>query len=116
MHLEPVGSPRKNNVLSPRFDCIWNQWVLLYLTDKDLVTYLKKCADHLGEKGFIFVKENCLVEDRIAIDEEDNGVTRSDKRYQALFKEAGMKICCAVRQTNWPKDLYPIFMYVLTKR
>lgn len=119
----------ENSVSRIKYDCIWNQWVLLYLTDDDLVTYLQKCQRQLNEGGFIFVKENVLCEPNrgdpnyanelarykkgYALDEEDNGLTRSDARYREIFKQAGMKLVCAVRQANWPKDLYPIYMYVL---
>ena len=32
-----------------KYDCIWFQWVLMYLTDTDLVSVLKKSRDSLVE-------------------------------------------------------------------
>ncbi|CAD7936347.1 unnamed protein product [Amoebophrya sp. A25] len=113
-----------------QYDCIWNQWVLLYLTDDDLIRYLQKCKQHLkASSGFLFIKENVLIRPTrspeaapkewevyskgLELDEDDNGVTRSDERYRELFAMAGMELVCALRQTNWPKDLFPIYMYVL---
>jgi len=120
----PVKQPLK-------YDCIWNQWVLLYLTDQDLIAYMKRCIDALENKetGWIFCKENVLpiaapntkttldqnLKDArgFEIDIEDNGLTRSDDRYRMLFEKAGLEIVCALRQSNWPSDLYPVYMYVL---
>ncbi|CAD7950262.1 unnamed protein product [Amoebophrya sp. A120] len=121
---------RELSSTSLQYDCIWNQWVLLYLTDDDLITYLQKCQRQLTKPGgFMFVKENVLLppagsvdrshpawtkyEKGMEIDEDDNGVTRSDDRYRELFEKAGLELICAVKQANWPKDLYPIYMYVL---
>ena len=39
-----------------KYDCIWNQWVLLYLPDADLVAYLQRCRAALKPGGFIFCK------------------------------------------------------------
>lgn len=112
------------------YDCIWNQWVLLYLTDEDLITYLEKCKSALTQDGFIFCKENVLLPPQsresvktdvryqrgFEIDVEDNGITRTDERYRALFFKAGLQIECAMKQGSWPQDLYPVYMYVLKPR
>ncbi|KAF3918309.1 hypothetical protein ABW21_db0205086 [Orbilia brochopaga] len=37
---------------------IWNQWCLNHLTDKDLASYLSRCARALTPSGVIIVKEN----------------------------------------------------------
>jgi len=51
-----------------KYDCIWLQFCAMYLTDADLMEFLKKTRHHLntseelsplGEKsGLVFVKEN----------------------------------------------------------
>ena len=47
-----------------KYDCIWIQWCVGYLTDIDLVEFFKKCkTDGLSKKddgktGLIFVKDN----------------------------------------------------------
>ncbi|KAF4731946.1 Alpha N-terminal protein methyltransferase 1B [Perkinsus olseni] len=45
-----------------RYDVIWNQWCLLYLTDEDLVAYLKRCKAALAPK----VRRVVLSHNRIA--------------------------------------------------
>lgn len=30
------------------YDCIWIQWVIGHLIDKDLVNFLKKCKENLS--------------------------------------------------------------------
>ncbi|RKP22271.1 alpha-N-methyltransferase NTM1, partial [Syncephalis pseudoplumigaleata] len=44
-----------------RYDLVWCQWVLNYLTDDDLVLFLKRCVAGLKPNGIIGVKENCAV-------------------------------------------------------
>ena len=34
-----------------RYDTIWAQWVLLYLTDDDLVLFLERCKKGLTRRG-----------------------------------------------------------------
>ena len=97
------------------------------------IAYLRRCADALTPSGFIFVKENVLpvrdssqqaVSDAMSakyergfeVDVEDNGLTRTDERYRLLFEKAGLDLVCGIRQSNWPSDLYPIFMYVLRNK
>lgn len=119
-------SSEKNSAL--KYDCIWNQWVLLYLTDEDLISYLQRCKTALtdSDTGFIFCKENVMPPPKtpseleterykrgFEVDAEDNGLTRSDERYRMLFEKAGFDIVCAMKQANWPEGLYPVYMYVL---
>jgi protein N-terminal methyltransferase len=44
-----------------RYNLIWNEWCLGYLTDQQLVEYLKACRDHLANDGWTVVKENVNV-------------------------------------------------------
>merc|ERR1712129_329835 len=92
-----------------------------YLTDADLVRYLKRCRRALNKPGgFIFVKENVMPKSSnrlgFEIDADDNGLTRSDERYRSLFSRAGLDLVCSIRQSSWPSDLYPVQMYVLRPR
>ena len=65
-----------------RYDVIWNQWVLLYLPDDDLIAYLRKCAEALRENGLICVKENVVMEGQFILDDEDNSITRTHAQYR----------------------------------
>ena len=54
------------------YHLIWNQWVLLYLSDEDLVTFLVRCRTALLEGGILCAKENVIIDKRRqeAVDEE----------------------------------------------
>eukprot|EP00927_Polykrikos_kofoidii_P067995 TRINITY_DN63407_c0_g1_i1.p1 TRINITY_DN63407_c0_g1~~TRINITY_DN63407_c0_g1_i1.p1 ORF type:complete len:319 (+),score=63.18 TRINITY_DN63407_c0_g1_i1:77-958(+) len=95
------------------YDVIWAQWVLLYLTDDDLVRFLRRCQKGLREGGMICVKENVVLTGKWTIDRDDNSIMRTDKHYQEIFQRAGLKIVRDMRQTCWPTDLYPVKMYAL---
>ena len=64
------------------YDVIWAQWVLLYLTDEDLVAFLERCKRGLLGDGVIFVKENVVTEGQWMVDREDNSISRTDAMYK----------------------------------
>ncbi|KAF4696888.1 Alpha N-terminal protein methyltransferase 1B [Perkinsus olseni] len=97
-----------------RYDVIWNQWCLLYLTDEDLVAYLKRCKAALAPKdGVIVVKENVVIEGKFVVDKDDNSITRTDSQYKTLFARAGLHLVLEMLQPHWPNDLFPVKMYCL---
>lgn len=55
------------------------------------------------------LSNNHLGED--VYDETDSSVTRTDEKFRALFKEAGLKIVSTELQRGFPKDLYPVRIY-----
>ena len=64
-----------------RYDIIWIQWVLGYLTDDDLVAFLQRAREALKlSPGMIYVKENILKEDHddtiAEVDTDDCSVIR----------------------------------------
>ena len=65
-----------------KYDCIWLQWCLCYLTDDDLLKFMIKAKDNLeevdGRKGIIYVKENIQPNIQL-IDKQDNSVMRTDR-------------------------------------
>ncbi|KFG62070.1 putative protein c9orf32 [Toxoplasma gondii RUB] len=97
---------------SKKYDCIWLQWCILYLTDADLIDLLKRCSAALTDGGVICVKEN-IGELGFEIDKQDNSIMRTDKHYKQLFRQAGMRLLLDMRQPNFPKSLFPVNMYCL---
>ena len=97
-----------------KYDIVWVQWVLCYLTDQDLITFLHKCKANLVDpvNGMVFVKEN-VHDTSFYVDKEDNSVVRSDKLFQELFEKAGFTVVKHVYQPGFPKDLYKISLYAL---
>eukprot|EP00906_Rhabdomonas_costata_P029377 RCo041464 len=96
-----------------RYDCIFIQWAILYLTDEDVVQTLKRCKAGLCENGFILVKENVTRDSTFHVDKVDNSIMRCDRQYRSLFRRSGLQLVHFQQQQNWPEDLYPVNMYAL---
>ena len=102
-----------------RYDCIWVQWVVIYLTDVDFVMFLKRCARGLKPGGVIVIKENVLAESStkdFILDDEDSSLTRSQEYMKHIFKEAGLSVSLEATQQNWDRDMLPVLMYALEPR
>ncbi|XP_015366826.1 PREDICTED: N-terminal Xaa-Pro-Lys N-methyltransferase 1 [Diuraphis noxia] len=96
-----------------KYDVIWIQWVLGYITDVDLVEFLKKCSKLLNTNGIIVVKENISQNDEGEVDSEDSSITRSLIQFCIIFQQANL-ICKASRtQKNFPSELYKVEMFAL---
>ncbi|KAG9677464.1 hypothetical protein KCU99_g1667, partial [Aureobasidium melanogenum] len=95
------------------YDVIWIQWCLGQCTDSQVNALFTRIQKHLSPGGWIVLKENLsnhqLGED--VYDETDSSVTRTDDKFRALFKEAGLKIVATELQRGFPKDLYPVRIY-----
>lgn len=81
---------------SHQYDCIWLQWFLMYLQDRDLVTALNKCRENLtgdagGKTGLIFVKEN-ITKAGAHLDKSDNSIARSELYFKTIFDTCGLEI------------------------
>ncbi|CAB3231103.1 unnamed protein product [Arctia plantaginis] len=85
-----------------KYDVIWVQWVLGYLTDEDLIAYLIRCRDALEEDGVIVVKENVTSSGKIEKDHTDSSVTRTFKQYISIFKKCDLKRIKQCKQANFP--------------
>ncbi|XP_047544809.1 alpha N-terminal protein methyltransferase 1-like [Vanessa atalanta] len=96
-----------------KYDIIWNQWVLGYLTDIDLIAYLTCCRNALSKNGVLIVKENVTSSGKIEIDETDSSVTRPLKQYLKIFKLAKLKRIKQSKQTNFPTGIFPVYMFAL---
>ena len=60
-----------------RYDLIWMQWCVGYLTDEELVRYLQRCREALDPSaGVIVVKENTSTSGCDLFDDTDSSVTR----------------------------------------
>lgn len=100
-----------------KYDVIWNQWCVGHLTDAQLVAYLVRCKTALTESGFVVVKENISTDPdgEDIYDDLDSSVTRTDHKFRALFKEAGMNLIKTEEQLGFPKSLklFPVRFYAL---
>lgn len=101
------------------YDCIWVQWVVIYLTDVDFVRFLRRCAEGLRPGGLIVIKENVLGDTPkhhgrdFLLDKEDSSLTRSKPYMQHIFKEAGLRVFLEEAQQDWHPSMLPVAMYAL---
>lgn len=95
------------------FDLIWIQWVIGYLNDEALISFLKRCGKGINKNGYIGIKDNCLRGEGEAFDKEDSSVTRSIPKVEALIKASGMEIVKSELQKGFPLHIYPVMMYLI---
>ena len=102
-----------------KYDCIWCQWSIMYLTDDDAIAFLKRAKAALNPNGLIFVKDNISSSDLNApkntcmVDLEDHGLSRSYSHYLELYAAAGLTLVESEKQDNYPKSLLPLYTFVL---
>ena len=120
-----------------KYDLIWIQWCLENLEDEDLKPFLKKCYDNLNNDGIIIVKENLYNFE----DDEEEGKTKKEQKekdgtnniefkyneldfskqrpdafYINLFITNNFKIKLHFLNPNWPDNMMPVCVYVLSKK
>ncbi|KAI4464464.1 hypothetical protein MML48_3g00001658 [Holotrichia oblita] len=96
-----------------KYDVIWCQWVLGHLTDTDLVKFLERCRSGLKKDGIIILKENIASSKEIEVDEKDSSVTRPFRLYIELFQKTNLHCIKNIKQNNFPKGLYTVYMFAL---
>ena len=95
-----------------RYDVIWIQWCIGHLTDDDLVAFLHRCKDGLKPGGVIVMKEN-NAKDGFILDLEDSSITRSHEYLLHVIERAAMRCVEHRVQTEFPKELFTVSMYVI---
>ncbi|GJQ08694.1 hypothetical protein GpartN1_g485.t1 [Galdieria partita] len=95
-----------------KYDLIWIQWCIIYLTDDDLVEFLRRCKSCLNTNGLICIKDN-VSRKHFVVDTNDASITRTKEQYEELFRQAGLHILCCQVQEKFPRELFPVFMYAL---
>ncbi|KAK3792822.1 hypothetical protein RRG08_038552 [Elysia crispata] len=98
---------------SGNYDVIWSQWVLGHLEDEDLVRFFQRCRAGLTEGGIMIVKENTVEAEQKTFDEGDSSYTRTRAELRDCMLKAGFKILADQKQKDFPKDLYPVYMFAL---
>ena len=104
------------------YDIIWIQWVIGYLTDWDLVSFLSRMGKSLKPGGIIVIKDNCCNDMAFLADCNDSDITRSFHYLIAIVKESGLKIAADSNgnkliewQEDFPDDIWPVPMIVLKR-
>lgn len=93
-----------------KYDVIWIQWVLLYLPDDALIDFFNRISNMLNKNGIIVIKENFTKGNEVIYDKEDSSVTRPLPHFKTLLKQSNLRIIKETKQTNFPKDLFPVYM------
>ncbi|KRT83274.1 methyltransferase [Oryctes borbonicus] len=96
-----------------RYDVIWCQWVLGHLTDVDFVKFLERCKLGLKKDGVVIIKENIASSRNVETDEKDSSVTRPYYLYNELFQKANFHCWKKIKQNNFPKGLYTVYMFAI---
>ena len=89
--------------------------MLCYLTDDDVVAFLKRCAEGLLEdgKGVIILKENTCGEENFVVDTDDASVCRSLPYWLKLVKAAGLRVVMQHMQDDFPSEIFPVPMLAI---
>lgn len=95
-----------------RYNVIWIQWCIGYLTDDDFVTFFKRAKVGLKPNGLFVVKEN-VARNGFVLDKEDRSVTRSHPYFMELFNQCGLHVYSTKDQRGFPGELFPVKMYAL---
>ena len=101
----------------PKYHLIWIQWCAGHLKDRQLVSFLQSCSALLeNESSCIVVKENLSTnrEGKDIFDPEDSSVTRTERAWLRLFKDAGLVVKKSELQRGLPvRGLLPVKMWAL---
>jgi protein N-terminal methyltransferase len=92
------------------YDIIWMQWMIGYLTDDDLVQFLKRCVLALRKGGLVVVKDNTCEKEAFVVDRVDASTTRSLPYIKVIAELAGLRVVHQRYQEGFPEDIFPVPM------
>ncbi|KAL3764314.1 hypothetical protein ACHAWU_004126 [Discostella pseudostelligera] len=98
------------------YDVIWIQWVIGYLTDDDLISFLKRCAIALRHGGVVVIKDNTCEEEAFIVDRDDASSTRSYPYILATAELAGLRVLYQRFQEDFPSGIFPVPMIALERK
>ncbi|EEA06386.1 uncharacterized protein CMU_008770 [Cryptosporidium muris RN66] len=105
--------------IANRYDIIWIQWVVQYLSDDELLNFLVKMKNGLkynsigDSSSVICIKENIELHDVDEYDERDGSIIRSVSKYLSIFKEAKYECILEMDQTFLPSSFKPIKTFAI---
>lgn len=97
------------------YSVIWIQWVLCYLTDEDVIQFLKRCALALISGGVVVLKENICVDEGFVVDDSDASVIRSEAYWRTLIHKAGLRVIVDRMQDSFPDEIFRVQIMALEK-
>mmetsp|Transcript_3820 Transcript_3820/g.8427 ORF Transcript_3820/g.8427 Transcript_3820/m.8427 type:complete len:298 (+) Transcript_3820:43-936(+) len=90
------------------YDIIWVQWVIGYLTDDDLLNFLRRCAVGLRRGGVVVIKDNTCDQEAFIVDRDDASSTRSFPYILAIAELAGLRVVYQRFQDDFPENIFPV--------
>ena len=66
-----------------------------------------------SKDSLIVIKENVVKGDSPDFDADDSSFTRPISLLKSLFEKANLEILIEEKQTEFPRELYPVWMFVL---
>merc|ERR1711953_130687 len=67
------SSVQQFKMQASRYDLIWCQWLLMYLTDADALEVLKRAGGSLAQGGQLVVKENVSTPEKATYFDDEDG-------------------------------------------
>jgi len=112
-----LTSPIQEFIPRRAYDLVWIEWVLMYVPDPDIVSFLQTLKLALPAGVQIVVKEN--VENRKIeedLDEQDMCASRTVQHFESLFEHAGLQVLAKRWQKDWPTErgYFPLMMWALS--
>ena len=99
-----------------RYNVVVVTWVLMFLTDADVVPLMRKARQACAKGGVIFCKENTLDDGLVfAVSCPNSSSNRSARHYRALFAAAGLTVAEETAQKHRPShnNLHTISRFIL---
>ncbi|KAF7457762.1 hypothetical protein HWI79_1641 [Cryptosporidium felis] len=101
-----------------RYDFIWIQWALQYLSDDEFVQLLIRIRNSFGErqkenrKRVVCIKDNTDLHEN-EIDPTDGSIIRTEATFREIFERANYKCLLRMEQTFLPTTFKPIITFAI---
>ena len=97
------------------YAAVWVQWVLNYVTDADVVRFLRTAAAALAKHGGVVVVKESVAREETGFfaDVSECSITRTERHFRSLFAEAGLEVVAAQLQPGMPRGLFAVRMFAL---
>ena len=96
-----------------KYDVVWIQWVVGYLTDEHLISFFQRCQRCLRPNGVVILKDNISSSDNFILDDEDASIVRCLKHMKSVIARSGLEIVSDERVKGYPTSLLPVYLFAL---
>ena len=97
-----------------KYDMIFGQWFLENLNDIDVLKFVLKARDNLGENGRLFFKENASSFQNWRVTDKGQKI-RQRKALSFLFELCGLRVVMLKVSDNYPENYKQVYEFVLEK-